>query len=482
MKRFFSVFAALATVLLSLAGCTETANPVSSVSITEQNIQLIVGETRQMTLVVDPEDASSRVIWTVSDDSVLSVDENGMVTANSMGVADVIATVDAVSGKSRIYVGSVPVSGVTVDKHEMSLTLGENGHLDAIVNPEQVEDKTVVWSSSNENVALVDVEGNVYSVGLGDAYIKASAGEFADSCLVTVSGVPVESISIEPSELELSQGETYKLSVVILPENATDQTVTWTSSDNSKVSVDALGKITAVSSGNATITAKCGDRQATCEVSVLLGAPNLGDYYYADGTYSTELAEGKEAIGIIFYLDETGRHGKIVSLKESEERLAWGPETQETGATDSEDGENNLNTIKEFKNWEESFPAFKYCDDLNDGGLQWYMGSEKEMRYLFAWACGLILTDDWGAGEGYVTDWGNISVGMPDYNNEKYVQARNQFNQRLEAAGGKPMQAFYYHTSTESSGRFAYYCQFKSGLTRDGGKKAGWFIRPMAKF
>lgn len=476
-KHLFVMF----SVVIPLILCNSCENDIAihSVSITQQNVVLSIGESEALTATTEPKGLTAGISWTVSDKSVLSIDENGTVTAMSKGVADAIATINGISGKTRILVHDPAITGITVNPKELNLKIGEHCSLKATTIPEQLPAEEISWTSSDESIALTDYEGNIYSIGIGKAYIKASAGGVVDSCLVTVEGVSVESISISPSEITLTQGEYTQLTATITPENATDKTIKWTSSDEAIVNVNAVGKITAVSGGNATITAKCGNAEAICEVSVVTKL-HVGDYYYADGSSSSSIIDGKEVIGIIFHIDETGKQGKIVSMKEKEKTI-YGPGST-SGARSSTDGLSNMNTIKKLPGWEESYPAFKWCDDLSDGGLEWYIGAPKEMRILFAYSCGLILTDELSGSDDYVTDWENITGGMPDSQNETYKQARVKFNERIQAAGGAPLQETYYWTSEEStdSASWAYFINLKTGGTTSTRKSFSWFIRPIA--
>ena len=162
----------------------------------------------------------------------------------------------------------VGVTSIMLDQTNLILQLGSGVTLVATLSPENAVDKTVTWESSNPAVATVDENGRVTTVGIGEAVITAKAGEKSATCKVTVNAVPVSSISLDKTELELKIGENYTLVATVGPGNATDKTVTWSSSDTTIATVDASGKVTAVRAGRATITAKAGDQTATCAVKV----------------------------------------------------------------------------------------------------------------------------------------------------------------------------------------------------------------------
>lgn len=136
---------------------------------------------------------------------------------------------------------------------------------------------------------------------------------FLALCLAIVAGcakeegpvsVPVASVSISPAELTLTVGETSQLSAEVLPANADDKTVLWSTSDETVAEVSETGLVTATGEGSAKITAKVSDVTAICTITVKaveLPAPEVGDFYYSDGTWSGELDPAKTVVGIVFY-------------------------------------------------------------------------------------------------------------------------------------------------------------------------------------
>ena len=152
--------------------------------------------------------------------------------------------------------------------------------MSASVSPEDATDKTVTWSSSDPAIATVGDSGKLTAIKKGSAVITAKAGDKKAECKVTVSQktIPVESIKINKTELSLVEGETFTLSATITPEDATDKTVTWSSSDPAIATVGDFGKVTAIKKGSAVITAKAGDKKAECTISVLATDPGYGGF------------------------------------------------------------------------------------------------------------------------------------------------------------------------------------------------------------
>lgn len=159
------------------------------------------------------------------------------------------------------------VTGLSLDKTSASMKVGESIQLVATILPENATDKNVIWSSSDESVATV-TDGNVTAVSLGTCTIMATSGEFSAACEITVVPTLVTSVTLDKTTATLRAGETVTLTATVNPEDATDKTVEWSTSDASVATVEN-GVITAVKVGTATITAKAGDKTATCEIAVV---------------------------------------------------------------------------------------------------------------------------------------------------------------------------------------------------------------------
>ena len=269
MKKFlFPILSFLAVVL----SCEKTPEEiaVSAVSIGQPSAEMIIGETVQLTATVTPSNATNKsVTWASSKQSVATITDNGLVTAIAEGQSTITASAGGKSASCIVTVskGTVDVSSVTLNKTALALIKGESETLVATVNPADATDKTVTWTSSNAGVASVDANGKVTALASGSATITAKAGNIQATCAVTVT-VPLESISINKTELSLIKGQSETLIATIKPEDATESTVSWTSSNTSVATVESSGKVMAVGGGSATITAKAGEKEATCSVNV----------------------------------------------------------------------------------------------------------------------------------------------------------------------------------------------------------------------
>lgn len=162
---------------------------------------------------------------------------------------------------------------ITLDQTSLSLVKGQSKKIEVTaIKPENAADKTVTWSSADEKVASVDENGNVTGVAPGTTTITAKVGLASATCNVTVtdSAIPVTSVSLNKKSMELHVGDKgEQLAATISPENATDKTVSWSSSDATVAKVDQNGFVTPVKEGTATITATVNGQSATCKVTVV---------------------------------------------------------------------------------------------------------------------------------------------------------------------------------------------------------------------
>ena len=246
----------------------------ASVSLNKTTLSLAVGASETLTATVLPADASNKkVTWSSSDAAVATVDaETGEVTAVAAGTATITAT--TVSGAKTAtceVTVTIPPTGVTLDEATLTLAAGATGTLVATVAPDNANNKNVTWSSSNTAVATVSTAGLVTAVAKGTATITATTvvGGFTATCEVTVTQ-PVTSVALNKPSTSIEVGATETLTVTVLPANADNAAVTWTSSAPAIASVNN-GVVTAVAIGTATITVTSVDdptKTATCAVTV----------------------------------------------------------------------------------------------------------------------------------------------------------------------------------------------------------------------
>ncbi len=258
------------------AACQVTVHvPVTGVNLDRTSLSMVVGENRTLVATVLPSSATDKsVTWSSSNTSVATVSSSGVVTAKAGGSATITVTTNDGGKKATCQVSvSVPVTGVSLDQTALSMVVGESQTLHATVLPSSATDKSVTWSSSNTSVATVSSSGVVTAKGGGKATITVTANDSGSTatCSVTVA-VPVTGVSLDQTSLSIPVGDTRTLTATVSPSNATDKSVTWSSSNTSVATVSSSGVITAKAVGSVviTVTTVDGGKTATCNVAVVI--------------------------------------------------------------------------------------------------------------------------------------------------------------------------------------------------------------------
>lgn len=254
---------------------------VTSVSLDQSSLELSVGDTHEFVAKVLPENATNKeVIWSSSDESVLTVTD-GVITAIKEGKATVtVKTKDGFkSSTCEVTVNKEPsiihVTSVSLDETTLNMETGDRYTLLATVLPSDASDKSVNWSSSNESVVTVNNKGKITAVSAGQAIITVTTtdGGLTASCTVNVTQkiVPVTGIKLNYNELELSVGGSESLVATVLPANASNKEVIWSSTNEAVVTVDENGLVSAVGAGDAIIVVKSvdGGYQDFCTITVI---------------------------------------------------------------------------------------------------------------------------------------------------------------------------------------------------------------------
>ena len=308
----FMPLAALA-VMLGFSSCEEESHVLGSASLmysieidmaTEQKakiyvddtesqtLPLVVGESIQLGFISDPADLSELtypgVVWSSSDETVVSVDESGKITAKAAGIAVVTVSPSTINLPATSSIKVTVVSEVTkvtsiviVDdsEHESefapgipSCYIGETMTLTATVSPAEATYQTVLWTSLDESKAVVDpITGVVTGVAQGEVEIKATALD-ADKVsathkiyidkVITPEGIKINNAPAADEVFSVGDGY-YQIDFDTYPEVSTTSKITWTSSDPAVATVDAKGKVTFNMYGSADITATVPETEAS---------------------------------------------------------------------------------------------------------------------------------------------------------------------------------------------------------------------------
>lgn len=163
----------------------------------------------------------------------------------------------------------VTATKVEIDLEELELLIGESKCLTATVSPSNAEDKTVTWKSSDKEIAMVDSEGEVLAIGIGETTITVTTANGKEANVkVKVNPIKVSEIKINETEITLKVDESISLTATVLPENATDKTIEW-SSKNPEIATVENGKIKAIAAGITKIICLSKDEIKT-EVNVIV--------------------------------------------------------------------------------------------------------------------------------------------------------------------------------------------------------------------
>lgn len=168
---------------------------------------------------------------------------------------------------------TVKVESIAFEAASIELEEGETARLEVNVSPSNADTQKLVWTSSDPTVATV-ANGSVTALKKGTTTITAEDGDKTASCKVIVNTV-IDGLELDMSNLTLYEGKEQTLIATLNPEDASNRKISWSSSDESVATVDNHGRVTAVKSGHATITAATwnGARTAICEVTVKLASP-----------------------------------------------------------------------------------------------------------------------------------------------------------------------------------------------------------------
>ncbi|GEM_PF-1488816 len=245
--------------------------PAAGIALTNNNLEIVKGQSEQLSFVFTPENTSNKnVIWSSGDESVATVDENGVVTAVEGGTTIITVLSEDGGYTAKCEVKVVVLSEfVSIVSDVLEVICGETAQLEVMVLPENTTNKEVIWSSNNPGIVSVDSNGKITGRGNGVAQITVTTKDTGVFATVDIQGIVLAGeIQLSDQKLDIVKGNSAELSATILPNDATNKTVLWSSSDESVAAVDSNGRVTAVEGGTAIITATSEDGRVSASAVV----------------------------------------------------------------------------------------------------------------------------------------------------------------------------------------------------------------------
>ncbi|MBQ9815763.1 MAG: Ig-like domain-containing protein [Lachnospiraceae bacterium] len=312
------------------------SDEVTGISLSETEITIPPESTYALTAFIEPETAADQsVIWTSSDESVATVDANGVITAHQIGTAVITAetTDGGYQATCTVYVKRV-VTGIELDRagETIEMEVGDSIYLNASALPSDATNRNIIWTSSDESIVSVTAYGGIRARNAGTATITATTeeGGFSASCEVIVNGIAVTGIEMDKAgqTITLGLGKNLWLNANVIPEDASSQSIKWSSSDPSVVSVTNYGYIEGNALGTVVITAttEAGGYQASCTVNVVEYVP----------VEEVVIEEPDEVLDLCIG-DTTQYHAHVLPENATYQDISWSS-WDEDGATVDENG------------------------------------------------------------------------------------------------------------------------------------------------
>lgn len=260
------------------ATCTvEVYQAVSRIDISDTTLDINIGEEAILEAQVYPTTASEqKVLWSSNKPDVVSVSQDGVVTANKVGepvvVTAYIVDKNATIKTTCIVNVVVPITSISLSPASKTLNKGETVLLTKNITPKDATNATVIYASTNTGVATVDSKGIVTAIAGGSCYITARTQnrDMMTSVYITVNE-KVKSVKLNKKSKVMKKGSKYTLKPTVKNSTATNKSLTWSSSNSKVAKVTQKGVVTAKGYGTATITCKSMDgsgKKATCKITV----------------------------------------------------------------------------------------------------------------------------------------------------------------------------------------------------------------------
>ena len=255
MALFLAVFLGNLGVMVSSAKLTASNNNPTGVQLNTNNLTLARGSGYKLTAKVYPDSAYNKsVYWSSDNKGVADVDSTGNVTAKAKGTCTItVKTWNGYIDKCKITVVVMP-DGLNIGLDTLTMNRGAGYTFVPTFHPADATETKLKWESSEPDIVSVDQNGNAIAKKIGQATISATTvNGIVSKCLVTVEVYP-NGIGPNVDRLEIESGKQFQLRVLVVPEDATNKSLTYTSSNQKVAVVSSTGLVTGVASGSANIT------------------------------------------------------------------------------------------------------------------------------------------------------------------------------------------------------------------------------------
>ena len=256
-----------------------TTIDVTGVSLNAHTLSLYEDQTYQLSATIKPSDATNKTVtYKSSNSNIATVSNSGLVTAYNEGTSTITVTTKDGGFTDTCTVtvskATIPVTSVKLNTNDLVMYINEVYTFVATVKPNNASNKEVTYKSSNTSVATITNSGEITGLKAGTTTVTVTTkdGGFTDTCNVQVKAtdVAVTGVSLDKTTLTLDEGDVGQLTATVSPSNASNKSVSWSSSDNNTATVSSTGVVTAIKEGTATITVttRDGNFQASCSVTV----------------------------------------------------------------------------------------------------------------------------------------------------------------------------------------------------------------------
>lgn len=313
------------------AAVTVTLVPVATVDVTPTPNNLSVGETVQLTAV--PRDATGAaltgrvVTWSSSDTRFATVSSNGLLRAVGPGSATITATVEGRTGTASVVVAARPVDRVTVTPASPGVTVGGTVTLAAQTLDDDgnvLVGRAVSWTSGSTAIATVNAAGVVTGVSPGTVVVTATSEGRSGSTTVTVSAIPVATVTVTPGSGSIFTGRVFPLTAVARSASGavlTGRPVTWQSGAPGVATVSATGVVTGVSPGTAVIIAAVEGQTGSSTITVRV--PPVATIALAPANPGIGVAGSVQLVATLRDEDGNVLSGRALRWESSNEAVAF---------------------------------------------------------------------------------------------------------------------------------------------------------------